>query len=241
MNEFSRLQSDWLDKHLLGTFRASPNMLTSPPTEYMSRQTFDGHVQSLKTSFKTSGTVNEDVYAVIINSHLYDSWKRERNPITPTLEKFLNGQEEINLSKPVCIAGAHTRMAMEELSKDFPNAKKWKTMTFKAFICRGTEEDKRLLRILGNSNNVKNKVNLKQSFAQIVEGMHNQGLDVLENAAGGDPGHEAMRQFKEDTERSLDIPPGSVGQLWQLAKRTGKVWKLLKKLFDRLHSEANLN
>ena len=197
---------------------------------YMSRSVYEDHVLTLMDSFTRTATVNEDVSAVVVNEKLFNEWNGDKQR-KPSCDDFLEAQKDKHARKPICFAGAHTREAMDRLATKYPGSKRWRTFKFKAFVCAGTPHDIRMIRILGNSNNTKNKNFLAQSFVQVIEGMHHQGLDVLQNECDGNAKGPAMLQFKEDVANSLDLPPNSVGQYWQIAKQQDEVWDAFHKLF----------
>lgn len=211
----------WKEKHYVGDFAAHPSKLKSPDDTFMARQVLQTHVDDLKESFCTLGSVNEDVQACVVSNKLFRLWQSKESL---TLDEYFSHVG------PSCWAGAHTRTAVEQLNKQFPSGKLWKKLKFHGYVCQDTEENMRMLRYLGNQNNSKNKVFLDTSFPQIVESMHRQGGEIRRKAEekGTDESElrNIMRLYKSDVSKSLNIPPNSVGQIWQVAKRTGTVWEL---------------
>ena len=233
-DEWTRMVVTWKRVHKLASLSASESNLTKPPTSWRARNRDQEHVMKLKAGFQLSGSINKNIEAAFVSTKVYNEF-REFVDAGGDPDVFVTSVAELIAKDPSApipgvFTGDHTVTAIGILAKAYPNNELWTKFRVDMYLCPKNPETDRLLTILGNQSNQQNKIFLTQDYPEIVTQMNRQ-LKVIQRTHHTEKERQAaIRNYKIDAARSLDIPAGSVGQIYQLAKLPDPLWVPLQKV-----------
>ena len=229
MTPFSAEIATWRKGHQVGAgWVVNPAAVMAPVDSLAVRETNPEHVKNLELSFKKGGTMNESIEAVCVSDELWNKHKNRKHGIAITCEEWL---KSCSYGKPMVFSGAHSRQACENLFNQFPGGH-WGDMPIKGYVAPHGPETERMIRVLGNVLNRKNKVYLQADFAQIVTAMHAHLISIETQNKRLPPADrlKLQSQYKADLVESLELPLNSVNLIAQVAKQTGRLWELYNKV-----------
>ena len=168
----------WRKEHSLGLILNFPTHLLKPPEESYAARDFDeAHVLELIDSFEEKDSTNrKGIRVVALDKELWQTWStssdEQREDLLVPGSAFMKALFACYLG---CPTGDHTREAIQRLSESHPNRKKYKVFTkgLKVMVCAGTDEDLKMLLLLGNIDNEKRQLQLKLDFPHKIQQMHN--------------------------------------------------------------------
>ena len=102
------------------------------------------------------------------------------------------------------VAGDHSRVAMGELTKQFPKNEKYQYAFVDVVVCEENHETNRFLGLIGAVDNM--KPNRKPDFREWILGMHRRAMEAL---IADEWDKEYVRFLKQDMRTSLRSLPQS--------------------------------
>jgi hypothetical protein len=201
-------------------------LVTSPEEKYRARVAKQENVDSLEKSMVQFGTLNEHVEVVLFLG--------PNKPLPPKLgfkpPAAVEDMKSRGFEGYFTIVGDHTQRAMNQLHAKFSKNPQWANVEARLFVCPRSEEVYGVLKSWGILHNIKGEKRVTVSFHDKVTTLHAdyESLKLHEGEAGHKERTAAVKEA-----RRMDfgkISTGQMTQLWSIAARSGKVWKLLLKI-----------
>ena len=126
------------------------------------------------------------------------------------------------------VAGDHSRVAMEELLQQFPKNEKYQYAFVDVLVCEETNATNRFLSLIGAVDNM--KPTRKPDFREWILGMHMRAMEAVGDNEEWDKDY--IRFLKQDMVYATGKTPEAIGHWWQIAKKQGEYWKLIKALLE---------
>lgn len=233
-DDWTRMVLTWKRQHKVGPLPAISDELTKPSSSWRARDRDDDHVEELKKSFQIQGSVNRNIEAAFVSEKVFREFNSYvMNGGNPS--EFVASVGELIKKDPAAplpgvFTGDHTVTAIGMLAKQYPANPLWTQINVEIYIAQPSIETERLLTILGNQSNRQNKIFLKQDYPEIVTQMHRQVKNINNKKMSPSLTQTAIRNYKIDAARSLDLPVASVGQIYQLAKLPDPLWVPLERI-----------
>ena len=220
---------NWKSSRYVGSAYVRAESIHEPAPIWGARLRCDEHVQNLMHSFTNTGSVNEAVSVVCMDTNLYNMWRKGE---LITADGQVNMPALLDSKSGLCaFAGDHTREACVRLAEQYKNGALWHWIRIRIYLAPESQLDMRMLRVMGNRSNQLAGVHLKTSFASILIQNHTHAEAI--KAHYYKDAKELDRQLgilRNDLARSLKIPKNSALQITGLAGHTGRKWELIKKL-----------
>ena len=240
----------WRKEHSLGLILNFPTHLLKPPEESYAARDFDeAHVLELIDSFEEKDSTNrKGIRVVAIEKDLWQTWStssdEQREDLLVPGSAFMKALFACYLG---CPTGDHTREAIQRLSESHPNRKKYKVFTkgLKVMVCAGTDEDLKMLLLLGNIDNEKRQLQLKLDFPHKIQQMHNTWMrldrQILQKgkiaAAARAAKTEQLKSWCGQWKMKYDM----VYAFSQIGALMGKQWGLVWKIITGAYANAPRN
>ena len=230
----------WKKVHSLGIIPNVPVHLLREPSElYAARERDESHVVDLMESFMEKDSINrKGIKVAVLSKGLWNTWERsteaQRAELLQKNCDFYKVLMSCELGVPT---GDHTREAIQRLAKAHPHVAKYKTIKkgIKFFLCEGTPEDLRMLRLFGNIDNAKRELQRKLDFPSKVLQMHRAAIQFDTMAETG--GAKGQKKAKDARAAAIKSWCGQwrcsyekVYPLWTLANLKGEMWGLIWKI-----------
>jgi hypothetical protein len=211
--------------------------INGPDPVWGSRYRNEAHVLVLKESFIDTATVNEHVYVILEDAQMYEAMLQWRGAGAD--ESKMGELAVENLVKRVgrglqAFAGDHSRYATQKLQLQFPNCELWRTIPkCELFIAPPTPENRRMLRILSNLDNITQGLQLKLNFWVVVEQHHRHLLSLTDDYADGMVPHGAAKQLRLDLVKTKLVDSIATSkQIHALCMHQGQVWDLIAEILQ---------
>jgi hypothetical protein len=221
----------WRHQHHCGRFYTSPKNISQPDARFASRVPDEDHVDTLMKSFIKVATVNQNITVVIIDDALWEYLKandlvavNKHTVFTTSIATHLGPKSAGAVLHT--IEGDHSRVALVKLNAKFRTNSKYKKILVNVLVCPDDGDTERFLTVLGNADNM--KPTKKPDFDEWVMGMHRRCDHKRDIDGELDPEYAAM--VKKDMGYATQLDSNTIGQIWQLAKRTGAYWDVLEKM-----------
>ena len=216
----------WRSQHCIARqVLLNPSYLAEPDPAWSARIRKPSHVQKLMDSFMKTASVNNNVQAVIIDTELFELYRRE-----PKHSKFRDMVALAADYQLMTFAGDHSRQACAELHERYPNTVVWSAVPTDIYLCAEEDADIRMLRMLGNVDNMAAGLQLASDFAIIVQQLRRHYMAIMKS--GGVLNKKRLLEIKEDYAFSLAIPLPSVNQYFQIAQLGPKAWPYCEKILQ---------
>ena len=208
----------WKKSHYLAQFSMRAAMLSAPDPAWSARIVNEEHVQQLMRSFQRNASVNERLKAIIINTNLYSRWQSLLAQGEALPPEFKDVSELAKGNPMMVFAGDHSREAAARLYARYPSNVVWDQIPVSLFIAPEGEDTYRMLRMIGNVDNMSAGLQLKSDFATLVLQMRRHYVAIT----GGhlDRGRSAerkkMQALKDDYAYSLQMAMPGVNQLFAI-------------------------
>ena len=217
----------------------SINMLKAPCESYASREDLREHVDKLKASFlRTQNTNRKGITFCVVDTELFESFSAMS--AEQKAECLLPGSAFIKLLMAEymgCPTGDHTRIAIQELAEAYPLHPKYGNVGakgIKGYLCAGTDEDLKFLRLMGPVDNWKREQHRSMQFSSRLWQMHNADQEMRKRVIVEGMGPSAEREMRAASNKAfatsfnMDLP--KIRGWASLAHKTGKVWALMYKI-----------
>ena len=216
----------WRTQHCIARqVLLNPASLAEPDPAWSARICKPSHVQKLMESFMKTASVNNNVQAVIIDTELFELYRRE-----PKHAKFRDMSALASEYELMTFAGDHSRQACAELHERYPNTVVWSSVPTDIYLCAQSDTDIRMLRMLGNVDNMAAGLQLASDFAIIVQQLRRHYMAIMRS--GGVLNKKRLLEIKEDYAFSLNIPLPSVNQFFQIAQLGPKAWPFCEQILQ---------
>jgi len=195
----------------------------SPEAKYRARQCEQQDIDRLAESFVKFQTVHT-------NSIFVSFWPKKKTLPNKNRLDFTD-----RATYAACadngfffVAGDHTQSALHELNRRYPRNKKWSQITGTLLICRRTVQNMQTLKSWGILDNIKGQKRTTVSFANKISSIHEDFQQIRDSINPKDKQYkDLIMEVKKMRMRDYDMSKNSFGQLWNLAARTGDVWKAI--------------
>ena len=234
----------------MGLIRNFPSHLLRPPDEsYGSREIDEAHVLELIESFEEKDSMNrKGIRVVAVDKELWQTWStasdEQREDLLVPDSVFMQALFACYLG---CPTGDHTREAIQRLSESHPNRKKYKVLAkgLKVMVCAGTDEDLKMLLLLGNIDNEKRELHKKMDFPHKIQQMHNTWMRFDRQILQKGKVEAAARAAKTEQLKSWcgqwKMKYEQVCAFSQIGALMGKQWGLVWKIINGLYATAPRN
>ena len=192
------------------------------------------HCDLLYGSFKKAGSINEHVNVVVLSDRLYAIFEQFRlDPKNAALRTQLSwealrvegrGMEAFALQPlPVCA---------RRLMQQYPKTHLWQKINkCEVYLCEDTSENRRVLRLLSNQDNVAQGLQLKQDFHCVVEQTHRHLGALRQDNKVEELPSQVTKQLRADMMTSQVVKSRSgCNQISQLGSYTGQAWDLVDQI-----------
>jgi hypothetical protein len=196
------------------------------------------HVKDLAESFRDSSSVNDDIAGALLSAEALDDWAAKRDAGNLNMDTAHYTVEELRAYNREIhtIAGDHSVLGQKENRDLQPLNEMWKTVFLKLYAADPhCARDMRMLVMIGNQSNQKNKTFLEQDFPQIIDQMYRR-MQVIREMHERDPHGYPMSMVKEayalivkDIATTKKINMNTLGAWMQLAKQAPVV-------YDKMHA-----
>ena len=166
LDKLAKITMPWKKRHRFATIFMRARDIADPSPAWAARVRNDEHVGNLMSSFKKTGSVNESVHLVCLDTSLYEGWKAGN---CKDAEDRLDMEAVFHSpAKLRPFAGDHTRVACERLAERFPKCQLWAWIKADVYLAANNFAACRMLRMLGNIDNKAAGLQLSTNFAQIL-------------------------------------------------------------------------
>jgi hypothetical protein len=141
------------------------------------------------------------------------------------------------------VGGDHSVTAVKSLSVDYPKNPKWMHVEEpRVYIAEDTKENREMLRLLGEMDNIQGDKRKKYDFADRVSTLRSAYVQLCQTY-GMTPGdmdkflalsarkrksyEEACRTMRAKYTSIWEVSSGGVGHIWQMVKKDGQTWGLI--------------
>ena len=224
----------WQKMHYLGKFSMRAAMLAAPDPAWSARITNEDHVEELMRSFQRTASVNERLKAIIINSGLYQKWQSVKDRLEP-LPPELRQISQLSANNDLMVfAGDHSREAAARLYARYPSNIVWDQIPVSLYLAPKNEDTSRMLRMIGNVDNMSAGLQLKSDFATLVMQMRRHYVAITGghhmDRARSSVERKKMQALKEDYAYSLQMAMPGVNQLFAIAQLPEIAWEKCEKI-----------
>ena len=225
----------WKEKHrLTNNASLSPEWINEPNPLWGSRFRSMKHCDILYESFKKAGSINEHVNVVCLSDRLYEIFEHVRNDPSDMASRALLTWDALRQEGRgmEAFAGDHSRYVAKRLMQQYPKTNLWQKINkCEVYVCEDTSENRRVLRLLSNQDNVAQGLQLKQDFHCVVEQTHRHlGALRLEYKVEELPS-QVTKQLRVDLMTSQVVKSRSgCNQIFQLGSYTGQTWDLVDQI-----------
>ena len=222
----------WKRKHYLGKFSCRACELSPPDPAWSARIVNEEHVQVLMASFQKTASVNERLNAIIINTQMYqkrESILAQGEDLPPEFTDFSSLASGNDL---MVFAGDHSREAASRLFSRYPNNVVWDQIPVSLYIAPENEDTFRMLRMIGNVDNMQAGLQLKSDFATLVLQMRRHYMAITGGSLnrGKSVERKKMQALKDDYAYSLQMAMPGVNQLFAIAQLPEVAWEKCEKI-----------
>ena len=215
----------------------------SPTEDMAARRKDEHHVVVIAESLNIHGVQQHNVIILIFTQDIINHPKLSLDNLDFT--PFLDDEKA-----PVpmyTIAGDHTCGAMQMLHEAKPQNPKWLYMYVTIAVTDDTPENRRLAQIAGDLDNKVGNIKQEMTTFDYIEQIHRTYMNLIKKF--GDPSVPAnlkninkdLARYKADCTITMGdrnrIATATLGTFFQIAKRTGKVWTLIERIFTE-HRQA---
>ena len=206
-----------------GKFPLNPRYLERPEDVVSARQRSESIVQTTQTSFLTKGLLEYQIIILI--------WAEDYYGNRPH-----NGIFEYNiLDKPTytlqVIAGDHTCEAIRRILVENPSFLQHNTVNCVVIICPRTRDNEKYANVYGNLCNFIKNTATKANIVEITMQIHDKYMAIANMQYLDNQKKKLRSEICKTYVSSSVFKSTTLGSASALAQRTGKVWKLLQRVF----------
>ena len=203
------------------------DLVRSPEERYRARETDPEALAKLRHSLTSTNSVHDSsVFVLFVKTADDIPAQRGFN-----FRAWLRGQDRSQLDGFFAIVGDHTQKVMKELHADFPANPLWSSIPGQLLITTRSESHYETLKSWGIADNRKGEQRAHTTFKSKIFSLHADYVTILArveaNSLSAKDSRDQIKALKLRRGSEYGLNANSIGQLWGLAQRTGKVWDAL--------------